>query len=123
MGGHVDSGQAALFQETNFVAQGCNQGKFERSRFFTPSPLKFRDSAHKGTEARLMILIVEPGPVPSLHRNIKEADVRVGLKTHTPDDLKVSGTRLIFQEKIILEQGKIRGIPRKALQRWTKTMI
>jgi hypothetical protein len=56
--------------------------------------------------------------VPSLkrclHRKIKEASVRVGLKTHTPDDLMVSGTQLIFQEKVILEQGKNRRDSKKS---------
>jgi hypothetical protein len=68
-------------------------GEFERSRFFTPSPMEFRESANKGSEARFMILVVEPRPVPSLkrsfHRKIKEASVRAGLKTHTPNDLTV----------------------------------
>jgi hypothetical protein len=65
-----------------------------------------------------MILAVEPCPVPSpkrsLHRKIKEAGVRAGLKTHNPDNLTVSGTQLIFQEKIILEQGKIRSGSKKS---------
>jgi hypothetical protein len=59
-----------------------------------------------------MVFIVEPCPVPSLkrslHRQIKEAGERVGLKTHTPNNHMVGGTRLIFQEKVILEQRKIR---------------
>jgi hypothetical protein len=85
---------------------------------FTPSPLEFRESAHKGREARFMILVVESCPVPSLkrslHRKIKEVSARAGLKTHTPDDLTVSGTQLIFQEKVILEQGKIRRDSKKS---------
>jgi hypothetical protein len=78
-------------------------GEFERSRFFTPSPLEFRESAYKGREARFMVLVVEPRPVPSLkkslHRKIKEAGARTGLKTHTLNNLTVGGTQSIFQEK------------------------
>jgi hypothetical protein len=54
-----------------------------------------------------MVLTVEPRPVPplkeSLHRKVKEARARVGLKAHVPDNLVVSSTRLVFQEKVILE--------------------
>jgi hypothetical protein len=88
MGGHADSCQAALFQEIDFVGQCRNVGEVKRSRFFTPSSLEFRESTHKGREARFMILTVEPRPVPSLkrshHRKIKEASVRTTLKTNTP---------------------------------------
>jgi hypothetical protein len=107
MGGHTDSSQAAHFQEINFVGQGHAMGEFKRSRFFTPSPLKFRESTHKRREAGFMVLTIEPRTVPSskgsLHRKVKEAGARAGLETHTPDNLAVSGTRLIFQEKVILE--------------------
>jgi hypothetical protein len=47
-GGHVDSSQAMLFQEINFVGQGHNMGKFKRSRFFTLKTLKYRESTTKG---------------------------------------------------------------------------
>jgi hypothetical protein len=71
-----------------------------------------------------MVLIVEPCPVPSpnggLHREVKQANVRAGLETHTSDNLVVSSARLIFQEKVTLEKRKIR---RNALQRWMKTTI
>jgi hypothetical protein len=50
-------------------------GEFKRSRLFTPGPLKFRESDYKRREAR------------------------VDLETHAPDNLAVSDTRLIFQEK------------------------
>jgi hypothetical protein len=50
-----------------------------------------------------MVLVVEPCPVPSskrgLHVELKEADARAGLKAHTPNNLSVSVTRLVFQEK------------------------
>jgi hypothetical protein len=59
-----------------------------------------------------MVLVGEPGPVPSLkrslHQKVEEAGVRAGLETHTPDNLAVSGTRVVFQEKVILEQREIR---------------
>jgi hypothetical protein len=54
-----------------------------------------------------VVLIVKPRPVPSpksgLHGKFKKADVRAGLKTHTSNNLSLSDTRLIFQEKIFLE--------------------
>jgi hypothetical protein len=107
MGGHANSSQAAFFQEINFVGQGHDIGEFKRSRFFTPRPLKFRESAYKRREAGFMVLIVEPRLVPStmgsLHRKVKEDNVMAGLETHAPDNLAVSGTRLVFQEKVILE--------------------
>jgi hypothetical protein len=107
MGRHTDTSQAALFQETNFVVQGRDMGEFKRSRFFTPRTLKIRESAYKRREAGFIVLAVEPRPVPSLkgslHRKVKEACVRVSLETRSPDDLAVSNTRLVFQEKVILE--------------------
>jgi hypothetical protein len=87
-------------------------GEFKRSRLFTPGPLKFRESDYKRREAGFVVLTVEPCPVPSrkggLHRKVKKADARVGLETHAPDNLAVSGTRLIFQEKVVFEQREIR---------------
>jgi hypothetical protein len=38
---------------------------------------------------------------------------RAGLKTYTPNNLLVSGTWLVFQEKIVFEQGKIGGNSKK----------
>jgi hypothetical protein len=50
-----------------------------------------------------VILAIEPCLVPSpngsLHREVKEAGVSAGLETHALDNLAVSGTRVIFQEK------------------------
>jgi hypothetical protein len=112
MGGHIDSSQTALFQEINLVGQGHDMGELKTSRFFTPRPLKFRELAYKRREVGFVVLIVEPCHVPSLNRslhwNVKEAGARAGLETHTPDNLAISSTRLIFQEKVILEQRKIR---------------
>jgi hypothetical protein len=51
MGSHTDSSQAKLFQEIHFVGQGHDMGEFKRSIFFTPRPLKFRESAYKRREA------------------------------------------------------------------------
>jgi hypothetical protein len=36
MGSHIDSGQATLFQENDFVGQGCDRGEFKRSRTHVP---------------------------------------------------------------------------------------
>jgi hypothetical protein len=38
-------------------------------------------------------------PERSLHRKAEEASTRAGLKTYAPDNLTVSGTQLVFQEK------------------------
>jgi hypothetical protein len=69
-----------------------------------------------------VVLAVEPHPMPSptgsLHWKVKEAGVRVGLETHTLDNLAVSGTRLEF-----LNRGKLGRMLRNASQRWTKTKI
>jgi hypothetical protein len=98
MGGHIDSCQAALFQEINLVGQGCDMGEFKRSRLFTPRPLKFRESAYEWREARFMVLAVEPSHVPSvkgsLHWKVKEAGARAGLETHVSDNLAVVQSRI-----------------------------
>jgi hypothetical protein len=39
----------------------------------------------------------------------------VGLETHTSDNLAVSSARLVFQEKVIFEQMKIRWNDNKCL--------
>jgi hypothetical protein len=82
-------------------------GEFKRSRFFTPRPLKVRESAYKRREVGFVVLAVEPRVVPSpkgsLHQKVKKAGARVGLEAHAPDNLAVSSTRLVFQEKVILE--------------------
>jgi hypothetical protein len=49
-----------------------------------------------------------PSPKGSLHQKVKEAGMRTGLETHAPDNLAVSDTWLVFQEKVVLKQGKIR---------------
>jgi hypothetical protein len=41
--------------------------------------------------------------------------VRAGLETHTSDNLAVSGVRLVFKEKVILEQRKIRRNAKKCI--------
>jgi hypothetical protein len=80
---------------------------------FTPSSLELVELAYKRREARFMVLTIKLGHMPSLerslHRKVGEAGARAGLKTHTPNNLSVSGTRLVFQEIIVLEQGKIGG--------------
>jgi hypothetical protein len=47
----------------------------------------------------------------SFQRKVEEASARVGLKTYSPNNLSVSGTRLIFQEKVIVEHREIRRNP------------
>jgi hypothetical protein len=108
MGGYANFGQVALFQGIDFVGQSSDVREFKRSRLCDPTPLVFRESAYKGRQVGFMVLTIEPGHVPSLkrshHREFKKATSRVSLETHTLNNLSVSGTRLIFQEKIIFEQ-------------------
>jgi hypothetical protein len=72
---------------------------------------KFRESANEMGEAGLVVLAIEPRPMPSpkgsIHWEVKEASTRAGLETHTSDNLAVSDARLVFQEKVILEQREI----------------
>jgi hypothetical protein len=86
--------------------------EFNKSRLFAPSPLVFRELPYEGREAGFMVLIIESSPMPSSKRSLywefKKAASRVSLETHTLDNILVSGTRLIFQEKIIFEQRKVR---------------
>jgi hypothetical protein len=75
-------------------------GEFNRSRLFTPRPLKFRESTYEKGEAGFMVLIVEPRHVPSpkgsFQQKVKEASTRIGLETHPSDNLAVSGALLVF---------------------------
>jgi hypothetical protein len=70
-----------------------------------------KESAHGRGEVGLMVLTVEPRPVPSpkggLYWEVKEVGARAGLEAHTSDNLVVSSARLIFQE-VALENRKIR---------------
>jgi hypothetical protein len=89
----------------DFVGERCHSREFQWGRLFTPGPLELGESAYKRREAGFMVLIVEPCSMPStegrLHGEFKEASERVGLKTHAPNNLAVSGAQLIFQEEII----------------------
>jgi hypothetical protein len=105
LGGCANSYQALLFQGVNLVGQSSDMREFYRSGHFTPSPLEFRESANKGREAGFMVITVEPHLVPSpkrgFHGKFKKAATRPGLKTHSPNNLLVSRTRLVFQEVIL----------------------
>jgi hypothetical protein len=76
------------------------------------------ETTYKGREVRFMVLVIKPGPMPSpersFHRMVEKASTRVGLKAYAPNNLTVNGTRLVFQEKIVLEQGKTRGNSKKS---------
>jgi hypothetical protein len=56
--------------------------------------------AYKGREARFMVPIIKPSSMPSpessLQRKVEETSTRAGLKTYTPNNLSVSGPRLVF---------------------------
>jgi hypothetical protein len=53
-------------------------------------------STNERSEARFMIVTIEPCYVPSakrsFHGKFEKASTRVGLKTYAPYDLSVSGT-------------------------------
>jgi hypothetical protein len=112
VGGHTDSSQVVLFHEIDLVGQVHDLGELKWGRFFTPRPLKFKAPANKRREAGFVILAVEPCPVQSpkvcLHRKVQEAGAWAGLETHATDNLAISDTLLVFQEKVILDQRKIR---------------
>jgi hypothetical protein len=101
-----------LYQEIYLVGQSCNMGEFKRGSFFTPQPLKFRELAYKRREVGIVVLTVKPSLMPSPKRSfqqkVEEHGTRAGLETHTPDNLVVSGTQLVFQENVVLEQREIR---------------
>jgi hypothetical protein len=87
-------------------------GEFDWSWLFTPSNLELEELANKRREARFTVVAVEPCPMPSPSGSFQgkdqKADARAGLKTYAPNDFPVCGTRLILQEKVILEQRKVR---------------
>jgi hypothetical protein len=59
--------------------------------------------AYKKREAGFVVLAVEPRPAPSskgnFHQKVEEVGARAGLEIHGPNNLVVSDTRLVFQEK------------------------
>jgi hypothetical protein len=84
---------------------------FEWSGLSTPSLLVLGESSHEGGEARFMVLIVEPCSVPSPERilqgKVEKTSTRLSLYAYTTYDFPICGARLVFQEKIIFEQGKV----------------
>jgi hypothetical protein len=103
MGSHADSCQALLFQVVDFVGQSCYWREFEWGWLLTPNSLELGESVYKGRESRFVVPTIKSCPMPSpersLQRKVKEASPRVGLKTYTPNNLSVSGARLVLQEK------------------------
>jgi hypothetical protein len=80
--------------------------------------------ANKRWEARFMVLTIESVFMPSLegslHRKIKEVTMRERLDAYTTNDLPLSHTRLILQEKIMLEEGEVWGDGKVALAEMNK---
>jgi hypothetical protein len=105
MGSHVDTCQVLFLQQVDFVGQGSDNGEFKWGGFFTLCPLELWELTNKRREAGFMILIIEPCPMPSMKRcfqvKFMNAGTRTGLETHAPNNLSVSGTRLIFQEVVL----------------------
>jgi hypothetical protein len=83
----------------------------EQSRLFAPSSLELGELAYEGGEARFRVLVVEPCPMPTLEgifqRKIQKTSTRVSLEANAAYDHPVCGTRLVFQEEIVFDQGKI----------------
>jgi hypothetical protein len=65
MGGHIVSCQALLLQKVDFVGQSGHVGEFEWNWLFTLGSLDLGESSNKRGEARFMVVIVEPCPMPS----------------------------------------------------------
>jgi hypothetical protein len=86
-------------------------GELEQSRLFTPSFLELEELAYKWREAGFVVLAIEPCSVPSpdrsFQRKVDKANARAGLQTYSPNNLSVSGTRLVFQEEVFFEQREI----------------
>jgi hypothetical protein len=83
MCGHAYSCQAFLLQEVDLVGPGSNLGKLEWSWLFAPGSFELEESAYEGREDGLMVLTIEPCPMPSskrgFQRKVEEASVRTGL--------------------------------------------
>jgi hypothetical protein len=86
-------------------------GELEWTRLFAPSSLELREMAYEWREAGFMVLAIEPCSVPSTERSfqrkVEESSVRADLKTYSPNNLLVSGTRLGFQEEVVFEQREV----------------
>jgi hypothetical protein len=87
-------------------------GKLKWSWLFAPSTIELRELAQEGREAGLMILAIEPCPVPSLKSSfqgkVEKADTRAGLETYEPNNLSVGSIQLILQEELVFEKRKVR---------------
>jgi hypothetical protein len=107
VGGHAHASQVFLFQEVDLVGQGSHMRGFKRCQLFVTSPLELKESANKWRGAGLVVLVVEPGSMPSSKRafqwKTKEVGTRAGLEAYAPDNLLIGGTWLIFLEKIAFE--------------------
>jgi hypothetical protein len=119
MCGHTESCQSFFPQKVDLVHQGGNLRELEWSWLFTPSSLELMEPAYKWKEAGFMVLTIEPCSVPSLERSfqrkVKEANAWAGLKTYSPNNLLVTGTRLVFQEEVFFEQREVGRNPLEGL--------
>jgi hypothetical protein len=111
MGGYADAYQALIIQEVDLVNQGSHLRSFGRSRLFTLGSLELGELAYEGGAAGFMVLLVEPYFVPSperiFQRKIMKTSTRVSLQANATYDFLVCNARLVFQEEIVFEQGKI----------------
>jgi hypothetical protein len=117
MHGHADTDQALIFKVVDSVHQDDYDWELGRCGFFRPGTTELRESANEGQEARFMILVIKPRLVTSLERNlhwqIQEATARARLEAYAANNLLFIDTRLILQQEIAFEQGKIRRLVEK----------
>jgi hypothetical protein len=111
MGGCADTGQALIFKVTDSVAKGDYNWELNRCGFFRSGTTKLGESANEGREARFMVFATKLGLVLSLERSlhwqIHEAAARVRFEAYATNNLPFIGARLILQQEIAFEQGKI----------------
>jgi hypothetical protein len=65
----VDSCQAFFLQKVNLVGRGSKLRELEWSSLFAPSSLELGEPVDKWREAGLMVLTIEPCPMPSPKRS------------------------------------------------------
>jgi hypothetical protein len=108
VGSHADSDQAEFFQLADSAGQGGHNGHLGLYRFFNPCHVIFRKAADDRGKTELVVLAVKPLLVPALEGRfqgeIKEITMQAGQDVVAADNLALSCARLVFQEKVMLEE-------------------
>jgi hypothetical protein len=106
VGGHVDSSQATLFQETYLVGQRRNMGEFKGIGSSLHAPeiqgvgLQKEGSWVRGSHSRTTSRAIPEEKSSSEGLGSRHEG---GFGDHASDNLAVSSARLRFQEKIVLQ--------------------